>query len=290
MLSPLNLAVRPALSSDYHRIANLIHFEGHTHRSLEWRSPLDWLGLQPFMIAEQEGQVVGAMACPPDPADIAWMRLFSCAMYLPIEQVWHALWSAVLQQINETQSVSRLVSLPLNRWYEELLIKSRYKITHSVVLLHIDLSHKSIICSPPPEGVNLRLMSLNDLPGVQSVDEAAFLPIWQNSLASLEVAYRQADMATIAELDGELIAYQITTKSESRVHLARLAVHPGYQGRHIGKSMLLDVLSQYQRRGLNRLTVNTQSNNPNSLNLYQHAGFHLTGEEYPIYEFTPGIQ
>lgn len=288
MLSQLNLAVRPALLSDYHRIANLIHFEGHTHRNLEWRSPLDWLGLQPFMLAEQEGQVVGAIACPPDPADLAWIRLFSCAMYLPIEPVWNVLWSAVLQQINETQSISRLVSLPLNRWYEDLLVKSRFAVTHSVVLLQIDLSRRTIESFPPLEGVNLRLMGLNDLPGVRSVDQAAFLPVWQNSLASLEVAFRQADMATIAEQDGEIIAYQITTKSESRVHLARLAVHPRYQGRRIGKSMLLDILSQYQRRGLNRLTVNTQSNNPNSLNLYQHAGFNLTGEEYPIYEFIPG--
>lgn len=287
MHSQLNLAVRPASTADYHRIANLIHFEGHTHRNLEWRSPLDWLGTQPFIISEREGQVVGAIACPPDPANVAWVRLFSYAMYLPAEQVWQVLWNEVLRQITENHTISRLVSLPLNHWYEKLLIKSNFSITHSVVLLQIDLTRKTIASVPLPEDISIRVMNLNDLPAVQAVDEAAFLPIWQNSLTSLEIAFRQADMATVAEQNGEIIAYQITTKSESRVHLARLAVLPQQQGRRIGKSLLLDVLSQYQRRGLNRLTVNTQNNNPNSLNLYQHAGFILTGEEYPVYEFFP---
>ena len=287
MLNPLNLAVRPAQSSDYHRIANLIHFEGHTHRNLEWRSPLDWLGAQPFFLAEQGGQVVGAMACPPDPADIAWMRLFSCAMYLPEDQVWDALWSAVLQQISETHSISRLVSLPLNGWFEALLVKSDFSVTHSVVMLRIDLTQRTVASVSPLEGIALRLMNTNDLPAVRAVDEAAFTPIWQNSLTTLEIAFRLADMATVAEKDGEIIAYQITSKSESRVHLARLAVHPRYQGRRIGKSMLIDVVSQYQRRGFNELTVNTQNNNLNSLNLYQNVGFILTGEEYPVYEFIP---
>ena len=287
MLNPLNLAVRPAQLSDYHRIANLIHFEGHTHRNLEWRSPLDWLGAQPFFLAEKGGQVVGAMACPPDPADIAWMRLFSCAIYLPEDQVWDALWSAVRQQISETHSVSRLVSLPLNGWFEALLVKSNFSVTHSVVMLRIDLTQRTVASVSPLEGVTLRLMNTNDLPAVQAVDEAAFTPIWQNSLTTLEIAFRLADMATVAEKDGEIIAYQITSKSESRVHLARLAVHPRYQGRRIGKSMLIDVVSQYQRRGFNELTVNTQNNNLNSLNLYQNVGFILTGEEYPVYEFIP---
>ena len=114
MDSPLNLAVRPALITDHQRIANLIHFEGYTHRNLDWRSPLDWLGFQPFLLAEQQGQLVGAIACPPDPADIAWIRLFSSAMYLPVEGVWEALWSALLEDIAQTHSISHLVSLPLS--------------------------------------------------------------------------------------------------------------------------------------------------------------------------------
>lgn len=287
MDNPLNLAVRPALLADHQRIANLIHFEGHTHRNLDWRSPLDWLGYQPYLLAEQQGQLVGAMACPPDPADIAWIRLFSSVMYLPVEAVWQALWSVLLQEITTTQCISHLVSLPLNHWFEDLLLTSNFTVNHKVVMLRIELSQSQIDPLPVPASANLRLMSLEDLPAVQVVDEAAFQPIWRNSLTSLEIAFHQADMATVAELEGEIIGYQISTKTESRVHLARLAVHPRHQGRHVGRSLLLDMLTQYQRRGVTRVTVNTQKDNSSSLFLYQRAGFSLTGEEYPIYEFIP---
>ena len=84
-----------------------------------------------------------------------------------------------------------------------------------------------------------------------------------------------------------MIGYQISTGNAGGGHLARLAVHPTQQGRRIGKSLLLDMLSRYKRRGITRVTVNTQQNNPSSLILYQKAGFILTGEEYPVYEFTP---
>ena len=287
MITQLNLAIRPALASDRQRVASLIHFEGHTHRHLDWRPPLDWLGYQPFLLAEQQGQLVGALACPPDPADVAWVRLFASSMHLPIQGVWEALWTALRQQIAETHTISRLATLPLSHWFEDLLVKSNFAQTHAVVMLNIELSRLTFVSQPTPADVNLRLMSLDDLPSVRIVDEAAFQPIWRNSLPSLEIAFQQSDIATVAELEGEIIGYQISTGTAGGGHLARLAVHPTQQGRRIGKSLLLDMLSRYKRRGITRVTVNTQQNNPSSLILYQKAGFILTGEEYPVYEFTP---
>jgi len=37
--------------------------------------------------------------------------------------------------------------------------------------------------------------------------------------------------------------------------------------------------------GIPRLTVNTQSDNVTSLNLYQKMGFIRMGEQYPVYTF-----
>ena len=287
MITQLNLAIRPALPSDRQRVASLIHFEGHTHRHLDWRPPLDWFGYQPFLLAEQQGQLVGALACPPDPADVGWVRLFASGMHLPIQAVWQALWTALLQQIAEIHTINRIATLPLSHWFEDLLVKSNFSVTHAVVMLNIELPRLTFVSQPAPDGVNLRLMSLDDLPAVQVVDEAAFQPIWRNSLPSLEIAFGQSDIATVAERDGKIIGYQISTGTAVGGHLARLAVHPTQQGRRIGKSLLLDMLSRYKRRGITRVTVNTQQNNPGSLILYQKAGFILTGEEYPVYEFIP---
>src|SRR5512141_2271684 len=69
--------IRPATPSDQQKIADLIFFESHVHRHLDWRTPLDWLGYSPYCVFEEGRQITGALACPPDPDSIAWIRLFA---------------------------------------------------------------------------------------------------------------------------------------------------------------------------------------------------------------------
>jgi L-amino acid N-acyltransferase YncA len=61
------------------------------------------------------------------------------------------------------------------------------------------------------------------------------------------------------------------------------------QGRGAGKALLSDLFRTLTHNGISRLTVNTQSDNATSLNLYQKMGFIRTGEQYPVYTFdVPG--
>jgi ribosomal protein S18 acetylase RimI-like enzyme len=127
---------------------------------------------------------------------------------------------------------------------------------------------------------------LEDLKAVRVIDAAAFVPIWQNSQAYLEIAFRQASIATVAEQSGALVGYQISTATPMGGHLARLAVLPFHQGRGLGYALLHDLLTQFSRRGARSISVNTQKDNLASLALYKKAGFRLTGEEYPIYQLA----
>jgi [ribosomal protein S18]-alanine N-acetyltransferase len=68
-------------------------------------------------------------------------------------------------------------------------------------------------------------------------------------------------------------------------HLARLAVRKEAQGQGIGKFLLGDLIHRARKRGLSRLTVNTQGDNSVSLALYQKVGFFLTGDQYPVYVY-----
>ena len=68
--------------------------------------------------------------------------------------------------------------------------------------------------------------------------------------------------------------------------LARLAVHPQVQGQGIGYALVYDTLDQFSRRGVLRVTVNTQNNNLASLALYARAGFRKTGEAYRVYQYA----
>ncbi len=117
------------------------------------------------------------------------------------------------------------------------------------------------------------------------MDNAAFVPLWHNSLDTMQRAFSQALVVTVAETKEGIVGYQLTTGHGQRAHLARLAVHPGMQGRGIGRALLGDLFAYLTHTGTMRLSVNTQSDNQVSLKLYKDMGFNRTGEEYPVYTF-----
>jgi ribosomal-protein-alanine N-acetyltransferase len=108
------------------------------------------------------------------------------------------------------------------------------------------------------------------------------------SAAVIHDAIRRADLISVAEADGQLIGYQLTTPSQSGAHLARLAVVPGWQGHGIGTALVRHLVEYANRRGYRELTVNTQDTNTASLAVYQRLGFELTGTRYPVYQLSLG--
>jgi ribosomal protein S18 acetylase RimI-like enzyme len=96
--------------------------------------------------------------------------------------------------------------------------------------------------------VKIRALQVQDMPVLETLDRTAFGPIWHNSRDSLEFAFRQAAIATVAEVDGEIVAYQISTTTQMGGHLARLATRPDFQRLGIGTALLHDLLSEFVRR------------------------------------------
>jgi ribosomal protein S18 acetylase RimI-like enzyme len=285
MITRVGAKIRLARAEDYSRLAKLVHLETvYVHRHLDWRAPLDWLGHNPFLVMEEEGEVVAALACPVDPPGVAWVRLFAVASEYPLEMAWDELWTEAYHQLTQARHPINVVALPLRPWFRSLLERSSFVENHRVVML--SWSRQPLPAVPAqPERV-IRPMNWDDLPAVEQIDRIAFIPLWQNALTCLELAYRQATIATVAELDGRMVGYQISTSTPIGGHLARLAVRPEDQEHGIGTALLVDVLSQFARRGLNKVSVNTQRYNASSLNLYHKVGFHLTGEEYPVYQIS----
>ena len=273
---------RSADTKDLSRLANLVHFEVFVHRHLDYRPPLDWIGYTPFLVLEQASRIEAALACPPDPPAIAWIRLFAAATQIPVATAWDALWAESYNQLVADPKILYAAAIPLYAWFEALLKKNHFQKTHSIVMLSWD--GPGLPEPPSNSAISVRPMTLDDLTGVEFIDTASFSLVWQNSLTYLEIAFRQAAVATVAEYEGQLVGYQISTGTPIGGHLARLAVLPHLQGKGIGYALLYDLLNQFTRRGSRTITVNTQKDNLASLALYRKSGFQLTGEEYPIYQ------
>ncbi len=83
MFAPRKRVVRPATEADRNAVAALARYETRIHAHLDWQPIEEWLGRQPFLLAERSRRVVGALACPPDPPDTAWVRFFAAAEGTP---------------------------------------------------------------------------------------------------------------------------------------------------------------------------------------------------------------
>lgn len=273
---------REATPSDLQKLANLIHFEAHIHRHLDYRPPLDWVGNPPFLVLEHDSSIAAALACPPDPPEVAWIRLFAASTQVQTRHAWETLWAETCAYYQMHPHPRWIAAIPIHQWFENLLINSAFESTHSITMLSWE--SQPVGEAPSLPSVSIRPMTLDDLGAVHRVDASSFTPIWRNSLPYLELAYRQAAIASIAETDGRTVGYQISTTTPLGGHLARLAVDPKLQGHGIGHLLLHDLLSQFVRRGATTVTVNTQKDNEASLALYRRMGFKFSGEEYPVYQ------
>jgi ribosomal protein S18 acetylase RimI-like enzyme len=280
--SPAVRQIRPATVADQQKIADLIFFESHVHRHLDWRTPLDWLGSSPYWVLEEGRHITGALACPLDPDSIAWIRLFAYAARLSEYSAWPPLWEAARHQLAE-QGGATAAAIATQRWFGQLLMDAGFDLTDQIVLLEWEDSpanHRPLLSD-----ITIRAMGIQDLPRVAEVDAAAFEPLWCNSLAALNKAFRQASYASVAENQSRVIGYQISTGGSFGAHLARLAVMPGEQGRGVGRTLVGELILHMQKSGGSKITVNTQADNVASLALYSRLGFRRTGEQYPVHTF-----
>jgi ribosomal protein S18 acetylase RimI-like enzyme len=278
----INSLVRAVDLKDHQQLSNLIFFETHIHRHLDWRSPLEWLGA-PFYWALEEGKhITAALACPTEVEGIAWVRLFVYGGHKSADHAWTLLWSTAMEEIARAGGAV-VAAIAMQAWFQQSLAASGFENRQQIVML--EWQNQPWVSSRA-HGIRIRKMTEADLTQVVETDNAAFHPLWHNSYDTLKLAFLQSLFATVAENSQGILGYQLTTGHGQRAHLARLAVHPNAQGRGAGRMLLSDLFAKVTQHGIVRLSVNTQSDNVSSLSLYKKMGFVRTGEEYPVYTFN----
>jgi ribosomal protein S18 acetylase RimI-like enzyme len=285
MIPERRVTIRPVQEGDRNQLSNIIHFEARVHRHLDWRPPLDWIGFHPFLVAVENNHIISALACPPDPPGVAWVRMFVSGGNNSHEEMWDLLWSNAQTQLIEKKTTS-IAAIPLQKWFRELIQNKGFQHIHDVIVFAWDDTHKEL---PQPEPIKIRGIQKEELPIIQDIDEEAFGPIWRNSLDSLTLAFNQAKLATVAEDESGLVGYQISTPTPYGAHLARLAVRPRAQGHGIGYALTRHLQDQLRVLETLRLSVNTQDHNHVSIALYKKAGFHQVDEAYPVFQYEFGV-
>ena len=282
-MNEIEYSIRSALSSDRSRLANLIHFGSHIHQHLDWKPPLDWIGSEPYLLVEKDGDLFAALACPPDLPKITWIRLFAVNSSFNINRAWKLLWEVATEELSRHGEI-RVAAISLQSWFNGLLDTSGFEHIDNVVVLIWERS--TSLPNPASTNITICPMMPEDLERIDKIDHEAFGEVWKNSLESLELAFQQASLASVAWLGAEIVGYQYSTSSAMGGHLARLAVKTSMQGRGIGYLLVYQLLNQFREQGVKHVTVNTQQNNASSLALYSKAGFTITGESYRVYQYN----
>ena len=284
MIFDRHITIRPALPADRNALLALQRYEPNVHSHLDWKPAEDWLGSQPYLVAERGKRVIGALACPPDPPDTAWLRLFAAVGDSNSTAVWDLMWPAARAALAE-RGVKLAAALGMEEWFGPLCLRAGFVLTHSVIVLARQRAPLDPAMNLPPD-VQVREAQRSDYAAVAATDLAAFTPPWQMSAELMSQAIPLADLITVAEVDHQIVGYQLTTPSQMGAHLARLAVLPGWQGHGIGKVLVRHLIEHYNRRGIRELTVNTQDTNSASLNVYRSLGFRDTGAKFPVYQYS----
>ncbi len=102
----------------------------------------------------------------------------------------------------------------------------------------------------------------------------------------------------VAEKGGQIIGVYVLLPIDSdKVELINIAVSENYQGRGIGKQLVLDAINTARKKGFKTIEVGTGNSSIGQLALYQKCGFRITGidfdfftKDYPEEIYENGIQ
>jgi len=278
-----DLTVRKADPSDRPALIQLLQRKSFIHRHLGWESPLDWLENDPFYLLQAEQGIVAALACPPDEDQITWLRLFAVRPGFPVEEAWNTLWPVVNSSMKEIYPGVLINSLVMNNKMEKILDKTGFEEVYQVVVLVWEIARAK--WPESRSGLVVREMLPEDFQQVYEIDLSAFGLIWRNSMSQQQAAYQEAFSARVIEIEGRVAAYQISTTNRQGGHLARLAVDPEHQNQGLATLLIEDILMTFQEQGIVEVTVNTQSDNFASLELYNKFGFKRLNETYPVLQY-----
>ncbi len=278
---PENWSIRQSSKRDRGIVSTLLNTAEKKHQHLDWLEPYDLLDQSPFLLCFNRNTLTACMACPPETAESAWMRILAIKHHSALHLAWDQLWPAALSELVKLELQS-LAVLALPRWLEDLLINANFIATNHVIFYEWSSGDPPEFSKPPG---TLRGIRPSDLETISELDHRAFGRLWRNSSDELRKGLKQSTLATVFEHEGKIIGYQFSTASAWGGHLARLAVDPEHQGKDIGTALVTDLIRQFSKRGFQRITVNTQGDNIISHRLYRRLGFKETGDRYPVYEY-----
>ena len=220
-------------------------------------------------VAEAEGELVGHSTVRGNGIDVgvapAWRR----------RGIGTALLEAAEQAATEEPLL--LFGLAHEPWAAPFATANGYAKEWEVWLMGIDLPAE--VESPEwPEGVEVRNFREADAHEVKELLDLAYKDEFHHHPMAFEHWRRfmledpmfDAEAWWLVVADGKIVGAALNWDEG---YVKDLVVHPAWRGRGLGKALMLQTFGEFKRRGLSRVTLKTDSNNPTGAwRLYERVG------------------
>lgn len=249
-------------------------------------------------LAEDQGRAWGVVlvqleerpiTLPLGAPDRASLRALALHYGHPPAQAIPDLLHPVLHALHQRAHPTLLIVYGGEPWLTDLLLTLGFLLTETVQFFR--LPHLQRQSSPledhsafriPHSPLLLRPLHPTDLDAVAQLDAQTFDPLWHYGAKELWDLLFTCRVQLAFDHD-QLAGYSAVSIVAKEAHLVRIAVHPFWQGRGIGRHLLADVIDYARASGASELTLNTQISNEHAQRLYRRFGFQMTRQRVPLF-------
>jgi len=131
------------------------------------------------------------------------------------------------------------------------------------------------------ESCAMRPMTGVDLGEVMRIELAEYPFPWTERIFAdcLRVGYH----CWVAEVDGEFAGYGVMSTGAGEAHILNLCIGQTFQGRGLGRALLLHLLDEAQAKGVDTVFLEVRPSNAPALALYDSVGFNCIGTRKDYY-------
>jgi ribosomal-protein-alanine N-acetyltransferase len=120
-------------------------------------------------------------------------------------------------------------------------------------------------------------MTAADVDDVYQLERLCFSLPWSREAFRLEVEQNKCARYFIARVDGRLAGYGGMWLVLDEAHITNIAVHPEFRRKGLGRLILLTLMEEAARLGIERMTLEVRVSNTPAIRLYKALGFEEGG-------------
>lgn len=134
--------------------------------------------------------------------------------------------------------------------------------------------------------VEIRRMTLEDVPAVVELDGMSFTLPWPERSFRFELTDNSASRCWVAEANGKVVGMIVAWLLVDEAHIATIATHPEHRRQGIARKLLMHALRHMSKEGALTSFLEVRESNTSAQEMYRGFGYEQVGRRKRYYKDT----